>query len=192
MKTNTYAGIHPHIVAVIAREARKLVGRHGFTAADVADVEQDLHRKVWIALKGLDEALFEAAVNQIVKHEVIDMIRGRERECRDWRRVSFSLNTDSVGGDDGDNEHDERRIDLAEDLLVVLGYAPSWQSRRWQDVDLDWGLKQLPDDLRDLAETLDACEGNLSEAARLMGVTRKKARILLARLQQAMDWLRDE
>jgi DNA-directed RNA polymerase specialized sigma24 family protein len=191
MKTNNYAGIHPHIVAVIARKARKLIGRYGLTASDVHDIEQDLHLKVWTALPGLSTTVFEAAINQIVNHEIIDMIRKRERDCRNWRLVAFSTD-DHVAGCDCVDEQESYSDILDEDLLIGLGYSPSWQARRWEQADFDEGMARLPGDLRDLAETLDACGGNLSEAARMMGVSRKKARIMLARLRDAMAWLLDE
>jgi DNA-directed RNA polymerase specialized sigma24 family protein len=193
MKTNSYAGIHPHIVAVIARQARKLIGRYGLTASDVHDIEQDLHLKVWTSLPGLSTTVFAAAINQIVNHEIIDLIRKRERECRDWRCVAFSVDDHALGSDHDDDNDPEGYADiLDEDLLIGLGYSPSWQSRRWECADVEEGMARLPGDLRDLAETLDACGGNLSEAARMLGVSRKKARIMLARLQDAMAWLREE
>jgi len=191
MNTNNYAGIHPHIVAVIARESRRLIGRYGFTAADVDDIEQDLHFKVWSMLPGLSAAVFEAAINQIVKHEIIDIIRKRERQCRDWRREAFSVN-DHAGGHESEEDEDESSDILDEDLLIVLGYAPSWQSRRCEEADFSEWMQQLPTELRDLAEALDDSGGNLSEAARMLGVKRKRARILLQRLRQAMAWWRDE
>jgi RNA polymerase sigma factor (sigma-70 family) len=186
MKTNNYAGIAPFIVTVIAREANRLIGRYGLTRTDVHDIEQDLHLKVWRSLEELDDALFEASINRIVRNEVIDMIRKRKRECRDYRRVAFSIEetcSDSSGDDDLEGYADV----LDEDLLVGLGYSPSWQSRRWEHMDVEECLASLPDQLRDLADCLDACGGNLSEAARMMGVSRKKARLLLARLQDALS-----
>lgn len=189
---NKYAGIHPHIVTVIARQARKLIGRHGLTASDVDDIEQDLHVKVWTVLPKLSTTFFEAAINQIVRSEILDMIKNRKRECRNWRCIAFSIE-DPVLGSDGDEDDLQGYSDiLDEDLLVGLGYPASWHSSRWGQTDVEEGMARLPGDLRDLAETLDACGGNLSEAARMLGVSRKKARIMLARLQQAMVWLRGE
>ena len=193
MKTNSYAGIDPHIVAVIARKAHKLIGRYGLTATDVHDIEQDLHLKVWTAPPGLSTTVFEAAINRIVNHEIIDLIRKRERECRDWRCVAFSIEDHVLGHDQNEDDDLESYADLLdEDLLIGFGYSPSWQSRRWEHADVEEGMACLPDDLRDLAETLEACDGNLSEAARMLGVSRKKARIMLVRLREAMVWLRGE
>jgi RNA polymerase sigma factor (sigma-70 family) len=190
MKTYTSSGIHPHIVTVITREARRLVGRYGFTYSDIEDIEHDLFRKVWVALPGLSTTVFEAAINQIVRNEDIDMIRKRERECRDWRQVAFSLN-DLVSDDEDQDEGFTEAMDLAKAFDVGFGRPPSWHERREMAMDLNEALASLPRELRDLAETLDACGGNRSEAARYLGISRKKARLLLARLQQAMAWLRD-
>ena len=190
MKTNNYAGIDPHIVAVIERELKKIVGRYGITAADVPDIEQELHLKVWRVLSELKNVAFEAAVCQIVKHAATDMIRGRECQCRDWRRVSVSLNAYALETEDPDDDIGTA-IDLAAELDAAFGRPAPWHQRREMEMDLEESLGRLPRELRDLAETLDVCEGNLSEAARMLGVTRKKARVLLIRLQQAMAWLRD-
>jgi DNA-directed RNA polymerase specialized sigma24 family protein len=191
MKTYTSSGIHPHIVTVITREASRLVGRYGFTLSDIEDIEHDLFRKVWVSLPGLSTTVFEAAINRIVRNEIIDMIRKRERECRDWRRIAFSTD-DHVAGGDCEDEQESYSDILDEDLLVGFGYSPSWQSRRWEHSDFEEGMARLPEDLRVLAETIEACDGNLSSAARMLGVSRKKARIMFARLQKAMAWLREE
>lgn len=190
MKTNNYAGIHPLIVAVIARQSRKLIGRYGITAADVHDIEQDLHLKVWFSLPGLCTTVFAAAINQIVRNEIIDIIRKRERECRDWRQVAFSMNDIAPDAEDQDEGFAEV-MDLAKAFDAGFGRPASWHERREMAMDLDDALSALPRELRDLAETLDACGGNLSEAARDLGISRKMARIRLARLQQATTWLRD-
>lgn len=191
MKTNKYTGIDPHIVAVIEREVKKVVGRHGFTAADASDIEQELHLKVWRSLKGLDEALFEAAVCQIVKHAVIDLLRRQERACRDWKRASFSM--DAFASDADDPEDDLAHVlDLEHELQSGFGLPASWHARREAVADLAYALAGLPDDLRDLAIALYRFGGNLSEAARSLAHSRKKARILMERLQrEAASWSED-
>jgi len=189
MKTNNYAGIDPHIVAVIEREARKLIGRYGLTASDVPDIEQDLHLKVWSALKEVDNAIFEAAVHRIVRNATIDYLRWRERECRDWRREKLSLDDFAADADEPE-ETLGSVLDLAPALQAALGSPSPWADRRWEDADFKDAMERLPGELRDLADTLDACGGNLSEAARMLGVTRKKARVLLDRLRLEFDWLR--
>jgi len=139
----------------------------------------------------VDNAIFEAAVHRVVRNAVIDMIRKRERDCRCWRSIVFSID-EPHSGDEFDEDHDEGSDILDEDLLLPFGYSPSWQSRRWEQADAAEAMARLPGDLRGMAETLEACDGNLSAAARMLGVSRKKARIMCARLQKAMAWLRDE
>ncbi len=190
MKTNSYAGIDPHIVAVIGREVKKIVGRYGIAAIDVSDIEQDLHLKVWSALSELQHVAFEAAICQIVKHAAIDLIRFRQRECRDWRRVAYSLDAGMPDGEDQDEGVSEV-MDLGRALDSCFGRPAPWHERREIATDLEETLVELPGELRDLAEALDGCGGNLCEAARALGISRKKARIVLERLQQAMAWLRD-
>jgi DNA-directed RNA polymerase specialized sigma24 family protein len=190
MKTNSYAGIHPHIVAVIGREVKKIVGRIGITTADIADIEQDLHLAVWSALKELRNVAVEAAVNRIVDNKIKDHIRFRQRECRDWRRVAYSLDTGMPDGE-GQDEGVAEVMDLSRALDSCFGRPAPWHERREIATDLEETLVELPGELRDIAEALDGCGGNLCEAARALGISRKKARILLDRLQRAMAWLRD-
>ena len=186
MKNNNYAGIDPHIVTVIAREVRKLVGRHGIVDADIADIEQDLHLSVWSALQELQDVAFEAAVHQIVNHKVIDIIRSRKCMCRDWRCDAFSLNASAPDAEDSDDE-------LADilDLEETLGGPPSWHQRRAEAADIAEALASLPDDLRALAFSMLASGGNEMAAARDLGIGRKKARCLHDRLRKVLAWLRD-
>jgi DNA-directed RNA polymerase specialized sigma24 family protein len=191
MKTNNYTGLDPHIVAVIGREVKKLIGRYGFTASDVPDIEQELHLKVWRSLKGLDEAILEAAVCQIVKHAMIDLLRRQERACRDWRVELFSTNAFASDADDPEDDL-AHILDLEHELQSGFGLPPSWHKRRGEAADLADALVVLPDDLRELALALYRFGGNLSEAARSLAHSRKKARILMERLQrEAASWSED-
>jgi RNA polymerase sigma factor (sigma-70 family) len=191
MKNNNYTGIDPHIVAVIEREVKKVVGRYGFTAADVSDIEQELHLKVWRSLRGLDEALFEAAVCQIVKHAVIDLLRRQGRACRDWRRASISMNAFASDADDPEDDL-AHVLDLEHEFQSGFGLPVSWHARRAEAADVADALAALPDDLRELALALYHFGGNLSEAARSLAHSRKKARITLERLQrEASRWFED-
>ena len=78
-------------------------------------------------------------------------------------------------------------IDLERELRSGFGLSKSWHERRAEAADVADDLASLPDNLRDLADALDACDGNLSDAARMLGLTRKKARLLLERLRQAFS-----
>jgi DNA-directed RNA polymerase specialized sigma24 family protein len=189
MKTNNYAGIHPHIVVVIAHTARKFIGCHGLTDCDIADIEQDLHIKVDRAKLDPQDPFFERNVRKIVKDAMVDLIRFREWKCRDWHLECLSL--DQCATDcDGHEGSVGQFLDFEDGWLTAFGLPQTWHGRRDIAADLADAFAGLPDELRSLADVLDACDGNLSEAARSLGLSRKKARIMLMRLQESLAWLR--
>ena len=192
MNTNHYAGIDPHIVSVIERETNKLRGRFGLTEADLADIRQDLHLGVWSGLgKAASNINREAAVNRIVDNLVRDWIRHRQRDCRDWRRVAVSINEPCLNPDDGSLETVADLTDLDAVSRAAAGRPPAWHEHRDGMADAAEALRMLPGKLRAMADALEAADGNLSEVARAMGVTPKKARVMLGELQRATAWLRD-
>ena len=193
MKTNHYAGIDPHIVNVIEREAGKLRGRCGLTAADLADIRQDMHLAVWSALGKLGgEVNREAAVNRIVGNLIKNLIRDRQRECRDWRREAMSMN-EACPAEGGELHEDMAQVmDLEGRQHALYGRPPSWHECRGEAADIAEAMANLPGDLRVLAATLEAAEGNLSDVARSLGVTPKRARTMLRDQQRAMEWLRED
>ena len=196
MKTNHYAGIDPHVVSVIERATNKLRGRFGTTEADLADIRQDLHLGVWAALeKTAPDINREAAVNRIVDNLIRDMIRHRQRGCRDWRREKVSICAPCDAPDDAFESQYETFEDT-EDLVslsrVAFGMPPSWHERRDEAADVAAVFRGLSGDLRILADALDASEGNLSEAARLLNLPRKKARVMINRLRRILEPLRDD
>jgi DNA-directed RNA polymerase specialized sigma24 family protein len=193
MKTNHYAGIDPHVIAVIERETNKLRGRFGFTDTDLADIRQDLHLAVWSALGKLDaEVNREAAVNRIVGNLVRNMIRDRQRDCRDWRREVVSIDEPHGGADNDDDTPFGDAVDLESRFREVSGMPPTWHERRAEVLDVADILRNLSGDLRSLADALDAAGGNLSEAARLLNLPRKKARLMFNRLRKILEPIRME
>lgn len=193
MKTNHYAGIDPHIVNVIEREAEKLRGRFGLATADLADIRQDLHLAVWSALGKLGgEVNREAAVNRIVGNLIRNMIRDRQRECRDWRRAVVSIHEPHDGTDNGDATPFGDVEDLESRIREASGMPPCWHEHRAEVVDAANTFRSLSGDLRSLADALDAAGGNLSEAARLLNLPRKKARLMFDRLRKILEPLRKE
>lgn len=181
---NKYPGIDPRIVRIVSLKVGKLVGRHGITAADVPDIEQDMHLAVWSALITLHGIPLEAAVNQIVENKIRKLIRWRKRKRRDWRCVAFSIDEPAPNAEDPDDEI-AHILDLEDFMAKAFGLPPTWHKQRAETADVADDLANLPDEIRDLANTLVACGGSLNAAAELMGVGRKKARLLLERLQKA-------
>lgn len=193
MKTNHYAGIDPHIVNVIEREAEKLRGRFGFVAADLDDIRQDLHVGVWRALGGLaPEVNREAAVNRIVGNLIRDLIRHRQRSRRDWRKEAVSIDTPCDESGDGGDETLGDTADLEAMRRSAMAMPSAWHERRGEEADLAETLGKLSSDLRDLADALDSADGNLSEVARALGLSRKRSRTLIGRLQRSLDVLRSD
>lgn len=193
MKTNHYAGIDPHIVTVIERETLKLSGRFGIPEADLADIRQDLHLAVWSDLGRLGSTVNrKAAVNRIVGNRIRNLIRDRQRECRDWRKEAFSMNAPVPDEEDGGHDNLADVIDLESGQRKLFAMPPSWHERREESADIAEAMNSLPADLRLLAATLEAAEGNLSEVASSLGLSPKKARIMLGALQRTMEWLRRE
>lgn len=190
-KHNNYPGIDPRITRIIAREAEKVAWRLGFTESFIQDVEQDLHITVSSALADLQEAIFEKSVQQIVKNRAIDIIRWHRRECRTSQREAFSMNEPCLECDDPEDEM-AQAVDLESQRRAGCGLSPSWHERREESSDISNALAKLPEDLRRLADALDASQGNLIDAARLFGLTHKKARIMRERLQRTLKWLLDE
>jgi len=124
---------------------------------------------------------FEAAVCQIVKHAVIDIIRSRMCLCRDWRCNAYSLNEPAPDAEDSDDD-----LGSLLDLGELMGRSPSWHQRRTEAADINDALARLPDDLSAMAFAMVASSGNVMAAARALGVGRKKARLLLARLRHEL------
>lgn len=186
---NKYPGIDRRITRIIAQQVGKLAGRYGITFADIADIEQDIHLRVWFSQLDTKDPSFECKVHQIVRNSIIDIIRFRQRECRDWRQEAFSTNASTEDAEDPD-EDIAHILDLEDKWCEGFGLPPSWHHRRDKAADVANALAGLPDDVRELACALEACGGNLMGACRLLGIGRKKGRLMLESLQQTLAWLR--
>ena len=101
------------------------------------------------------------------------------------------MNAPCPESDDTEDEMSQV-VDLETQRRAASGLAPSWHEHRAENADVSDALAKLPDDLRQLADALDASQGNLVEAARLFGLSHKKARIMRERLQRSLKWLLDE
>jgi len=185
---NDYPGIDPRITRIIAKEAEKVAGKLGIAETGIQDIEQDLHVTVWSALSKVRDIVIETAVRQIVKNRAADIIRWHRRECRTSRREAFSMNSPCPEEPDDDMAHG---MDLESNRRNHHGLPPSWDGHRAETADVADALAGLPDELRRLADALDASNGNLIEAAQAFGLSHKKARLMRNRLQRAIGWLRN-
>lgn len=187
---NDYPGIDPRITRIVAREAERVAGKLGLCKTGIPDIEQDLHITVSSAISQVQDIVFEKAVQQIVKNRSVDIIRWHQRECRASRREAYSVNSPCPDADDQDDDM-AQVTDLESTRRNHFGLPPSWDGHRAEAADIAEALANLPDDLRKLADALDASNGNLIEAAQAFGMPHKKARIMRARLQHAIAWLRN-
>lgn len=187
---NKYPGIDPRITRIIAVEAERIAGKLSLSKSGVQDIEQDLHITVDSALSKAQDIVFEKAVQQIVKNRAIDIMRWHNRERRTAKHEAFSINSPPPDSDDPDDDM-AQVIDLESLRREFFGLPPCWDKHRAESADIAEVLASLPDDLRKLADALDASNGNLIEAARESGMPHKKARLMRIRLQRAIGWLRN-
>jgi RNA polymerase sigma-70 factor (ECF subfamily) len=79
---------------IIRRRARLLIGLFGFTEHDIPDIQQELFLELYKRQESFDpekgkESTFIA---RVIESKVLDLIKQRQAECRDWRRCRDSLN----------------------------------------------------------------------------------------------------
>jgi DNA-directed RNA polymerase specialized sigma24 family protein len=187
-KHNNYPGIDPRITRIIAKEAESVTHSLGFTESFVQDVEQDLHITVLSKLPDSSEECFEKYVQQIVNNRAADIVRWHQRDRRTTKSEAFSMNAPCPESDDPD-EQIAGIVDLESRRRSSFGISPSWHEHREQKADISNALAKLPNDLRLLADALEASQGNLVEASRLSGLSHKQARNMRERLQKTLKWI---
>ena len=185
---NRYIGIDPFITTVINNEVPRLAGRYGIELEDIKDIQQDLHTQVWRKLSGRftpDHPRYRAAVRQIVDSRIKDEIERRKAKKR-WNEAGIVSLDQPVESP----EHDEDSLADLKDIERLCeqygSVSPAWHRRRENKMDLESAMERLPSDLRLLAETIDALNGNMASVERELGITRKKLRWQLGKLQELL------
>jgi RNA polymerase sigma-70 factor (ECF subfamily) len=156
---------------IIRRKARLLVGRAGFTAQDVQDIEQELLLRLLKSLDRFDpgQAHVNVFIATVVERSVAMLLRGRRARKRDAAVHSL----DAQGADGGpaeppdhrDGSRGAERFDLASDLAEVL--------------------RVLPEGLRHLAERLKV--QTVSQAARDLKIPRTTLLRQVGRLRRYFE-----
>ncbi len=166
---------------LIRERVKRLIGRHGFTASDRDDLEQDMALHLLERLRRQQQPIEapEGFFRKVIADHAVTLIRRREAEKRDHRRVS-SLSEQVV---DSDGQRVEMAQIIPEDhVRSRLGVAPS---NRLEDVervhDVAAVLAKLPRDLRDLCERLK--DHSVAEVARQLGLPRRTLRDAIGRLR---------
>jgi RNA polymerase sigma-70 factor (ECF subfamily) len=134
---------------IIKRRARLLIGLFGFTEHDVPDIQQELFLELYKRKENFDpekgkESTFIA---RVVESKVLDLIKERQAECRDWRRCRDSLNRTVMLPDIGVIEKIETlECEQNSDPLLIL--------------DVALILERLSPDLQEFCQVLKYCDRN--------------------------------
>jgi len=170
---------------LIRERVKRLIGRHGFTASDRDDLEQDMALHLLECLRRQQQPIDapEGFFRKVIADYAVTLVRRRKAEKRDHRRLS-SLH-DKVLDEDG--EYVERARVIPEDHTQSrLQTAPR---SRLEDVELVHDvaavLAKLPPDLRDLCERLK--HHSITEVARQLGVPRTTLHDAIRRLRQHFE-----
>jgi RNA polymerase sigma-70 factor (ECF subfamily) len=170
---------------LIRERVKRLIGRHGFTASDRDDLEQDMALHLLECLRRQQQPIEapEGFFRKVIAEHAVTLIRRREAEKRDHRRLS-SLH-DKVLDEDG--EYVERARVVPEDHVQTRLHTAS--RSRLDEVelvdDVAAVLAKLPPDLRDLCERLK--HHSITEVARQLGVPRTTLHDAIRRLRQHFE-----
>lgn len=151
---NRYDGLDEYTVNLIRRKARQLVGRAGWTAQDVPDLEQEIWCSLLKCLKGVDRGKedMSAFITTVVKHTIVNMLKERNVAKRDWRK-EVSLN-DFI-------EDTKGNILERWQILDQAGIQNNTTVRRSEEelstlrIDISLAKKSLPESLQSLTQALE-------------------------------------
>lgn len=170
---------------LIRERVKRLIGRHGFTASDRDDLEQDMALHLLECLRRQQQPIDapEGFFRKVIADYAVTLVRRRKAEKRDHHRLS-SLH-DKVLDEDG--EYVERARVIPEDHVQTRLHTAS--RSRLDEVelvdDVAAVLAKLPPDLRDLCERLK--HHSITEVARQLGVPRTTLHDAIRRLRQHFE-----
>jgi RNA polymerase sigma-70 factor (ECF subfamily) len=170
---------------LIRERVKRLIGRHGFTASDRDDLEQDMALHLLECLRRQQQPIEapEGFFRKVIAEHAVTLIRRREAEKRDHRRLS-SLH-DKVLDEDG--EYVERARVVPEDHMQTRLHTAS--RSRLDEVelvdDVAAVLAKLPPELRDLCERLK--HHSITEVAHQLGVPRTTLHDAIRRLRKHFE-----
>jgi RNA polymerase sigma-70 factor (ECF subfamily) len=183
MQSSTLSVVSPRAQELIARKAKQLAGRHGFSRSDFDDISQELTLRLLTRVRRFDPT--RASENAFLHRTIENLAASLVRRQRALKRkctavVSLSLET-------SDPECPTIACMLTEDALDRrLGRErTSSQSTLELHLDFDDLVDRLPDELRQLCRMLLE-ENGVADVARLTG---KPRTTLQSRLRQVRLWL---
>jgi RNA polymerase sigma-70 factor (ECF subfamily) len=170
---------------LIRERVKRLIGRHGFTASDRDDLEQDMALHLLECLRRQQQPIDapEGFFRKVIADYAVSLVRRRKAEKRDHRRQS-SLHEKVL---DEDGEYVERARTIPEDHVQSrLQTAPRSRLDEVELVhDVAAVLAKLPPELRDLCERLK--HHSITEVARQLGVPRTTLHDAIRRLRQHFE-----
>jgi len=157
---------------LIRAKARKLVGTHGYTTSDRADIEQELALHLVHQMDKFDStrSRWNTFVDRIVDRRIISILRHRLAQRRDYRRtVPFDQPMADQNGERLEPVDRRRaRVNRSSDLAI----------------DLSDVIECLDRDTRHMFGLL--MHESIAETARRLGLTRAEARTRVARIRKLL------
>jgi len=171
---NLYDELGDYARDLIKNKARMLVGKAGFRASDLEDLEQELALDLFARLPKYnpERARRTTFMAMVVDHKLSALLDERHAQCRDWRMCRESLDECSAC-EDGASRADalaDASVPTSDDLAL--------------EIDLQRALETLPPDLRELWDLL--LDSNINRVARQTGIPRTTIYAKRERLRKAL------
>lgn len=185
MPRDAWPTLDPYALRLIKNRVRRLIGKHGFRAADREDLEQELTVHLLERLRDYQQPILDPAAfcSTVIKRHIIAIIRRQRVKKRYHPRIA-SLHQ-AVMDEDG------LRVELSQTLPDEqrherLGVSTQGDMDRI-DVTHDVAsvLAGLPSELRSLAERLK--HQSVAEIARDTGIPRSTLNDTLAKLRGCFE-----
>lgn len=155
MKVNSHNSISDYAATTIRCKARQLAGNSGFATDEAEDIEQELRAELLERLPRYNpaKASQNTFVARLIDNKISRLIRHRTAECRDYRRVEFSVN-DTIT--DANGNQVERACSMNQDEADISSGKCRRSLREENDLSLDVldVVKNLPDHLQKIAALL--------------------------------------
>jgi len=154
-KGNRYEGIDPYVVKLIKHKAQKLIGKAGFLASDLEDIEQDLMADLHHRLHKFDstKAQLHTFCSRVVDHRIATMFVERKNDDR-VSSLNDKLTGGSIENNDGESVELIDVVNEDEYLLRTGNWKGPLEERIVRSIDIGRILSTLPPELRDLCRLL--------------------------------------
>jgi len=172
MGTDDKKAVDENTRTLIRIEARRLVGKFGFSQSDRDDLEQDLALHLIEHADQFDSsrACWRTFVNRMVDNRIISIMRRRLAQRRDYRRTM--LLSELTVDDRGDS------LEPACDSGAHIDPSPDLA------IDLDDAIQKLDCPTQRMCRLL--AHESLAESARRLGLTRAQMRTQVSRIRNLL------